>query len=766
MDCGSGAYYAHSANAIGEWQSLYRHASGVEGLAVTFAEALGREDEARCAGLLHDIGKYGDPFQRRLAGSESGLDHWSLGAYVALRYLRSVQCALAIQGHHIGLQAADKDSLRGLDPSRLAVQHPLGLRLTDDDPGRIIRRMEADGLRIPQPGTGSAAQALYTAGGMLDVRMLYSTLVDADFLDTEAHMKAGVPGYPRPAGPPLNAECAYARVQAHIEAVSSGSSASDTVKRLREDLLNACIGAAQNPPGVYTLTAPTGAGKTLAMLAFALRHAMVHPGFRRIVIVIPYLSIIEQTARIYNEILRGELGANYVLEHHSMADMGRGRHAREDDLPSEQKLLSENWDAPIVITTSVQILESMFSNRPSACRKLHRLAGSIVLCDEVQTIPSHLTTCTLAALSHLSARYGSTVVFSTATQPAFTALDSRVRELNAGTTGWQPAEIVGDGLRLFERARKVEVRWPKSDERTSWPDLAKDLAVQDQAICIVNLKRHARELFEILREADATGLFHMSTSMCPAHRADVLSSVRELLRTKSACRLVSTQCLEAGVDLDAPQVYRAFADLVSIAQAAGRCDREGRRGTGVVTVFRPLDETYPDPTYKQAAAITDSMLKENGGSLDIGDPDVYRRYYEKLYALANVCDSTEAKGLREAITLRADFPAVACLYRIIRSDTINVLVPYKRMLDEFEALSEEARTVGLTSDWVRRARKLSVSVYRPGTDSPLTDRIEPVRVGRREKSRDWFIHSYSRYGDDGYDENLGLVSSDQMVQIG
>ncbi|MHB9035976.1 MAG: CRISPR-associated endonuclease Cas3'' [Armatimonadota bacterium] len=735
---------AHSENAQGESQSQVEHLQNVADMASGFAGAFGADDEATLAGLLHDIGKYGDKFQRRLEGLEHGLDHWSPGAAVALFEHRMVAAALAVQGHHTGLGAADKDSLIGMQLAKLCEAHPLGLKLSESDAALLNNRFKSDGLAVPAVASPLISGVPESASNMLDVRMLFSALVDADFLDTQRHFKGDI----RPKSHLLEPQKAYAVLLDHMDKLRAKSDASGHVNSIRDDLFNACINSAESDIGLWTLSAPTGAGKTLAMLAFALRHAAVN-NIRRVVMVVPYLSIIEQTAKIYREILEPVFGENYILEHHSLADNGENDEAR---------LLAENWDAPIIITTSVQMLESLFANRPSACRKLHRLAGSIILFDEVQTLPAPLAVPTLAALSHLSRRCCSSIVFSTATQPAFAHFDAHVREMNGSDAGWMPTEIVPSSLDLFGRARRTQAVWPEPDEALSWQNVADMMARNDQSLCIVNLKRHARELLSELRSRNVAGVYHLSTSMCPAHRKATLDKVRELLDDGKECCLVATQCIEAGVDIDFPVVFRAFADLSSIAQAAGRCNRNGMRDVCDVRVFIPQDEAYPpNGGYEQAADATKQLVNSkriSNSTADINDPALFTEFYRALYSLTKPDDQDKARKLRDAV-VRQDFRDVAKLYKLIEQDTVNVLVPYD--LKAFESLAEEVRRTGLTANWIRRARPYTVALYRPKNNN-LVERLESVHVGRDEIVQDWFIYTYPEdYTDVPFKNSIGVV---------
>ncbi|MGC9317960.1 MAG: CRISPR-associated endonuclease Cas3'' [Armatimonadota bacterium] len=751
-------FRAHTRSRWGHDDPVATHLHAVSERAAQYARAFGAAEDAAIAGLLHDLGKYGNLFQRRLDGLERGIDHWSPGAWACLlKYgLQGVGPALAIQGHHIGLQQLSDDAVQGLSPEKLAHSHPQSLRLSGQDTKLLVERLCADGIDLPPLTAGSVyREDLHSepAALALDIRMLFSALVDADFIETEAHFNATGPDAPayRAPGPALDPALAEMHLRVYIEQLRATSDAPEHVQQLRNDLLDACTTAGKEVPGLFTLTAPTGAGKTLSMLAFALRHARMHD-LRRIVLVLPYLSIIDQTVQVCQKalgpILEGE--PNSIIEDHSLA---RPPAEEADDLDRQGRLLAENWDAPIVVTTSVQMLESLMSNRPRACRKLHRLARSVILFDEVQTLPAELAT-----LSRLSDRYDTTVVFSTATQPAFDHLHESVSRYCA--TGWRPREIVPDNLQLFDRARRTAVRWPENRMKRSWKELALELAERDQVLCITNLKRHALELYHELNAHRVDGLFHLSTSMCPAHRLAVLAHIRRRLKAEEPCRLVSTQCVEAGVDIDFPAVYRALAPLDSIAQAAGRCNREGRADSGDVHVFMPDDDRlYPGGGYQQAATVTEMMLRERGGDIDINDPEVFDRYYRALYDLKDLAGGDDEKKPLIKALKRFDFEQVARLYRIIDQSTINVLVPYEK--DVFDELAAQVLEDGLSREWIARARPHSVGVYQPSRNNPIRDYIERVPVvPGREYADDWFI-----LRGDHYCERRGFVSPDAGVII-
>lgn len=546
----------------------------------------------------------------------------------------------------------------------------------------------------------------------------------------------------------------------HARRRAGTSRADQRVREARDALWGAAALAAQDGPGLFTLTAPTGSGKTLSMLRFALEHAARH-GLRRIVVAVPFLTVIEQTARVYREVFAG-FSDKFVLEHHSLAGLGAEhatQDAEEDPLNAgerQRRLLSENWDAPVILTTDVQLLESLFSNRPSSCRKLHSLMESVILFDEAQTLPQHLAVPTLAALSHLSSAYRSTVVFATATQPAFDALHTAVQR--QATSGWRPVEAVPGNAELFARLARVRVHWPKAREKRGWAELAHELRDHDQVLCVVNLKRHARQLLESLDGEE--GVFHLSTNLCAAHRRHVLDQIRARLRKGESCRLISTQCVEAGVDLDFPRVYRALAPLEAIAQASGRCNREGRMPElGEVLVFEPdiqadWRQRYPTHAYFQAAEVTCSMLAEVG-HLDIDNPSVFREYYRRLYGLTD--PAKQNTELERAIT-GLDFSEVARHYRLIDQDAIQVLVRWAGRSADVEALRNEAGRDGVSAGWMRRAQALAISIYRPSEGHAAWGVLLPTKLRRGGVSDEWFVLEDQR--GELYDEVLGLKLPD------
>lgn len=759
--------YAHSRNKAGNKHHLSDHLSSVSKLAGEFLADTPLANEAALAGLLHDLGKYGDLFQARLKGEVQGIDHWSSGAWSAISEYKAIAAALAIEGHHIGLQHFSKNHLSSINPKQLEINHPLQLRLSESNLDVIKSRLLNDGIKPRINHTLLGNDLNSTINTMLDVRMVFSCLVDADFLDTEAHFKGTSEGKQyRASGPELQEKRALELLLENIKEVQARTQAAQGVTEVRASLLDNCLKAADSETGLFTLTAPTGSGKTLAMLAFALKHAIERQ--RRIIIVLPYLSIIEQTASIYRTIFESHFGRHYVLEHHSLAEVGlektksdnEGKSGELETAERQRRLLAENWDAPIIITTSVQMLESLFSNRPSACRKLHRLTRSVILFDEVQTLPANLAVPTLAALSHLAYGYGSSVVFSTATQPAFEHLHGIVK--SHSITGWQPHKIISEPKSFFKSMKKrTHVSWGNPDEGIGWYDLAGCLKEHEQALCIVNIKRHARTLWEKIGEK----ALHLSTNLCPSHRRNVLDTVNNRLLNNEPVHLVATQCIEAGVDVDFPVVYRAYAPLEAIIQAAGRCNREGRQETlGQVHVFQPLIEgnenEFPDDYYKQAAQITKMLFRRHGADKMLLDsPDFITAYYCELYDINKPEAMQRTQRLLEYV-MAGSFPDIAKEYRLIKQDAINVLVPYQPLIEVFNRLNDEGNKVGITAEWIRRARPLTVSIYRPKSDDTIWDSLIPVKMaGRKEREQNnWFI--YIRKED--YHPVLGLIPSGSL----
>jgi CRISPR-associated endonuclease/helicase Cas3 len=764
-------FFSHSANEKGQKELLSEHLQLVATRAERYGQNLGMGKLAYTVGLLHDLGKYGERFQLRLEGKESGIDHWSAGALALLLRCKGrisrealIAGALAIEGHHVGL--SKPGCLHEL-PKRFADgQSRLDRRFSQEkyDLDQLWQYFESCGLELPAfPDSAVPWKSEYAAFA-LATRMLFSVLVDSDYIESEANSQAKQPEeIGRDVAPDLRPTDLLAVLRKTLLEKARDSQASPAMQAMRADLQDACRIAASEPVGIKNLAAPTSSGKTLAMLLFALEHA-ARWNLRRIVIVVPYLTILDETATEYRALVEqafpGE-SDRYLLEHHSLA--GSKDDGKEQD-DSRRRLLAENWDAPIILTTNVQLLESLHSNYSVACRKLHRLAESVVLLDEVQTIPRELAVLTLATLSHLSAQFRTTVVMATATQPAFRSLDPGVRTLSP--EGWCPTEIAPASLNLFQRIRRTVVQWPEPDEHLFLEQLASEIRqrlsdrkLSPQLLCIVNLKKHAQKLAAIL--SDCPGLKHLSTNLCLSHRKPVLADVKSRLKENAPCLLISTQCVEAGVNLDFPDLCRSTGPLDALAQAVGRCNRHGRRPElGRVRVFR-LDASeglYPNASYGQATSVTESLLAARGAAgMNLDDPALYERYYRELYLVSATGQGKQ--DLMEAVRAK-DFESIAKLYRLIEPN-LSVLVPYAPEMEKWERLRAQARGVGINRQWIQQAQSLAVNVYRPAKeDADLWSHLEPVRLAYGGESPDWFL---LRNADD-YDPTAGLQIPNERIK--
>ena len=703
-------FYAHTANdelgkplpeCSGKWQFLNVHLRNVADLAKGYASPLGLADKAELAGLLHDLGKYAHRFQDRLRDkSIHGVNHWSIASSVAFAE-RALETAFAIEGHHTGMPAyLENDAETGLECLKerlLKLRDPkLAAEVNGfaEDAAELLARFHDEQFHLPKRRSLTAAgQDFATA---LRTRMLFSCLVDADFLDTEAHFDVSQ-GDLRFV-PPLAAGRALEILLAGLAAKSCEGS----INELRRRLLADCLSAAAKPPALFSLTAPTGSGKTFAGLAFALAHARAH-GHRRVIVVIPYTSIIEQTASVYRDLFEREFGPQYVLEHHSAVAPRERKEDVKQDAEEERlrraRLAAENWVAPLVVTTSVQFFESLFGHKPSQCRKLHNIARAIVLFDEVQTLPLKLVPSLLSAVNLLVKDYGITAVFGTATQPAFGSVASAI------LGEWQPVEISSQPRAMADALRRTRITRRPDSQRATWAELADELAQYPQVLCVVNLKRHARELVQSLG-TDSGDTFHLSSSMCPAHRQAKLAEVRRRLFAEESCRLVSTQLIEAGVDVDFPRVYRAMGPLDSIIQSAGRCNREGRLPEpGEVIVFRPEDDGKPKGIYEAATAISSAFLTENADA-DLHQPETYTAYFTRLYGTLGPQSRKDDPAFVASEKLH--FPAAARACRLVGEDTRSVVVRWAEGQRIIERMRREKHLS--REDW-RLAHRFCVNFY-------------------------------------------------------
>ncbi len=524
----------------------------------------------------------------------------------------------------------------------------------------------------------------------LFVRLVFSGLVDADFLDTEQHFAPERSARRMPA-PGLGV--LWERFERRHAETFAPPVPGDVVGEVRAEVYRQCIEAADGPRGIFRLTVPTGGGKTLSALAFALRHALRN-NQRRVIAAVPYLTITEQTADAYRAALETPRDVGrVVLEHHSEAFTGRDQDEVLEPAMVWGRLAAENWDAPVVVTTTVQLFESLFANMPARCRKLHHLAGSVLILDEAQALPPHLLTPILDVLRELVAHYGVSVVLCTATQPAFGAIDA--------FTSVTATEIVPDAARLFRSLRRVRYDWREAP--TSWDTAADELRAERQALAIVNTKRDAVALLDALDDPHA---LHLSTSLCGAHRRAVIRAVRERLAESRPCRLVTTQVVEAGVDLDFPLVLRAVGPLDAVIQAAGRCNREGKQAEGRVVVFQPEQGGLPGGAYRTATGQTLAVL--GAGGFDPDDPATATAYFRALYGLLDT-DRERIQQHRRSL----DYPAVSRAFQMIEP-TESVVVRY-----------------GSASEQAKVERMLDQIARRDGSGRHLLRSLQPYLVSVR-----------------------------------
>lgn len=665
------AYLAHTEGEktqIERWQTLYEHLHETAKLARNFAVSFGAASMAGIIGLMHDIGKYQRAFQRRIRGEAVQVDHSTPGAQEIVKTVGFIG-AYCVAGHHGGLP----DGGTKADASQEAT---LYARLSRQELPEIS--VYHDELTLP-PMERPAMKPLGAGGFSVSffIRMLFSCLVDADYLDTERFMTDG--SVQRGGYEPLSV--LRERLKKHTAAFFPPK---NELNAKRCQILCACEAAGEYQRGLYTLTVPTGGGKTLSSLAFALEHAVTH-GMERVIYVIPYTSIIEQTARVFREIL----GEENVLEHHSSYEYDD--HGEEAD---PKRLAAENWDAPVIVTTNVQFFQSLFASKPSRCRKLHHIANSVVIFDEAQMLPQPYLLPCVRAIAELVANYRATCVLCTATQPSLGKLlpdEITMREICPDT----------EALYTFFRRVRYESLGMLSDDQ-----LVERLLGHQQVLCIVSTRKQAQAVYQRMA---GEGCYHLSTLMYPEHRSRTLDIIRARLKQGLSCRVIATSLVEAGVDVDFPVVYRAEAGLDSEIQAGGRCNREGNQALedSVVYLFKP------DVAYRLPAALR--LPVEVGAVVakqmeDIASPEAIKAYFDELHALkgsaldvARIVESFD-QGLR---SMSFPFQTITDEFRIIDQETHSVLIP----LEEGKAVAAALRKGQRSRSLMRQAGRYSVSIY-------------------------------------------------------
>ncbi|CAM3599891.1 CRISPR-associated endonuclease Cas3'' [Deinococcus frigens] len=725
-------FMGHSPPKNGtNWQTLADHARGVTDLVrqhARFFQVSHADLDAHWLGLTHDLGKYRLEFQHYRLGwnpvtaqpqsyPEKPAPHSDAGAK-ALCVLVNTQRQLGselpfvVANHHGGLRDVPRLLGRLSDTAQEEVEELFALACEDIPELATL-------LETPPIDTGlkGAARTLYT-------RMLLGALVDADRLDTESH---GSPHNTQARAAARASQGSMAQLFARLETAQAEYAVADArnpkaINALRREMYQQATSKAALPPGFFRLTMPTGGGKTLTSLGFALSHAAYHggsaeqAGMRRVIYGVPFTTIIEQTASVFREVL----GEQNVLEHHSNLEFKAPARGQEMQMPDPIRLATENWDAPVIVTTTVQLFqETLFGNRTAQLRKLHNVAGSVIVLDEAQSLPTHRLAPILEALRELVARYHVSVVFCTATQPALDDFPSQQSAL----------ELIDHPAHYFQQLQRVDYDLERVRDPATWDALAAELldVSNDRALCIVNTKKHAQELYRLLVRHRQAGdplwdVYHLSTHLCPHHRRRIFRVISDRLKKGKRCRVIATNLIEAGVDVDFPRVYRALGPLEAIVQAAGRCNREGKltdaQGKlirGCVTVFRPEEHKLPPGDYRVRSDLADRYLAEDS---DLHAPDTFTPYFRELYQAVSTDTPIKLESGHRATIAQLqdemDFEAVARGFEMIEDTTVPVIVRQyapQEVNHQLNIILNDPRVTQVRAAW-RRLQPYTVQVLR------------------------------------------------------
>lgn len=683
------------------------HLEGVAQMASKFANAFNAGEFAKCAGLLHDIGKFKTDFQNYIRKSSGydceesddfgvgKVDHsaagaiWANEAWKKDKNIAGLLLAYLIAGHHTGLPDYYKGDAKGNSLNDRLQDKAHNLEASFENGGKeFLAHIQIPKLTRPPV---KVPQNLH-----LWVRMLFSCLVDADFLDTERFM---TPENYAQRENIVSLEMLRDRYNEFMRQKASSVTKSP-INQIRADILADCRNGAEKEPGLFSLTVPTGGGKTLASMGFALDHAIKY-NKSRVIVAIPYTSIIEQTAQVYRDVFKSgdEDLSNVILEHHSNLD--------PDKETGKSKLASENWDAPIVVTTNVQLLESLFAAKTSRCRKLHNIANSVIILDEAQMLPPEFLKPILSTLESLTTDFGCSVVLCTATQPTLQGpIGTEYAKFN-GLSEQSIRELMSNPPKLFEKMKRTDVKFI-DEHKLSWNDLAEKLCQHEQVLCVVNTRKDCKTLYDLMPPET----IHLSASMCGQHRSKIIAEIKRKLKDGEPIRVVSTQLVEAGVDIDFPVVYRAMAGLDSIAQAAGRCNREGKMDCGDVYVFNPPKDA-PAGLLRFGAQATQSMIRNPNHPIITLEPENFKAFFRNFYN--QVHDFDKEHILRDLDLCQnegqAQFKTASQNFQLI-DDSIqkSVIVWYSDGKTDSRELIEKLRYSGPNRLSMRKLQRFTVNI--------------------------------------------------------
>lgn len=686
-------YYGRKAEIEGEttYQLLKEHLENVAELCEEFISPITSKKIGIVLGYLHDVGKYSEDFQRRIRGENIRVPHADGGAKILEQYYSNTANPIyrlmtyVVYGHHNGLHDY------GTPAQGMCKQ----LRVSSTDISEWKNELEILPTIVPQDlmlklrGTDKEVIAFTL---QFYTRFLLSCLVDADRIDAQ-NFPYGEASKAMSENIPM--EILKQRYDEYMSKIKKGAKISK-LNTIRNKILGDCLEKGTQKPGIYSLTVPTGGGKTLSSLGFALTHAVKHKQ-KRIIYAIPFTSIIEQNAQVFADVL----GRENVLEHHSNYE---NPYSKKEELIKFQ-LAQENWHEPIVVTTNVQFFETLFSHKASKVRKLHNIAQSIIILDEIQSLPNKYIKPCLAALNELVENYGCTIVLCSATQPEYHKNKLFLEEV-------QIQEIIQEPIQLFIELKRTEEYYMGE---LSIEEISNKIRRDRQVLCIVNTKRHARDLFNLLK--GEVNCFHLSTNMHPKHRKDVLHTIRTLLNEGEPCRVISTQLIEAGVDIDFPIVYRSITGIDSIVQAAGRCNREGKLDKGNVYVFKPEEDYIGKEYLALVAAIGEMILNKNKGSLEVGS---ISEYFKQLFDVTNqnldyyhilkIC----ANGIENPKDIKFDFEEISYKFKFIENQGYSLIIPTE---EEVNVLIEQIKYTHSVKFAIRKLAPYTISVKKYELDA-------------------------------------------------